>query len=132
MTTPGEVKTDEPALVYTIHNLMRAGRVTDALGAFYLTTPCNVGTHPREGDGWSTIPVEPGLQLNLCGTCGKPTNKARLLPETPYAKGDVVFWCQLLWEITGEPGPTGMVTLRPLDADDLVSAHVMQLNLEDT
>lgn len=131
MTTPGEIKTDEPALVYTLRNLLAADRIMDALGAFYLTTSCDDTAHPREGHGWSIITVDGGPQLHLCGTCGKPTNKTDLLPPAPYVKGDVVFWCELLWEIAGAPGPTGAVTLRPLDSDELVGGHVLQLNQED-
>lgn len=130
MTSPGEIATDKPALVYTIHNLLLASRVSDALGAFWLTTPCQCARFSQGIDGWSVVTVEPGLQLHLCGTCGKPTNKAALLPPTPYAKGDVAFWCELLWTIANDPGPTGMVTLRPLDSDDTVQVHMLQLNLE--
>lgn len=130
MATAGELVASEPALVYTLHNLLRADRLQDALGAYYLTAPCECGTHSRGMDGYSIVTPEPGLQLNMCGTCGRPVGKDRLLPEAPYAAGDVVFWCELLWTIVHEPGPTGAVVLRPLDGDDTVTAHVLQLNRE--
>jgi hypothetical protein len=120
----------EPPLVYTLHNLLAAGRLLDALGAFYLTGPCTCGDYSRGINGYSVVTPEPGLQLDMCGTCGRPTNKDRLLPETPYQAGDVAFWCELLWTIVHAPGPTGAVVLQPLDADETVTVHLLQLNRE--
>lgn len=130
MAERGQVVATEPPLVYTLHNLLAAGRVLDALGAYHLTAACSCGTHSRGTDGWTVTTVEPGLQLHMCGDCGRPTNKAELEPPTPYTKGDVAFWCELLWTLVSDPGPTGAVLLQPLDADDTVTVHVLQLNRE--
>lgn len=122
--------TSEPPLVYTLHNLLRGDRLMDALGAFYLTAACDCSPHGRGIDGYSIVTPEPGLQLHLCGSCGRPTNKDRLLPEEPYRAGNVAFWCELLWTICHAPGPTGAVVLQPLDSDETVTVHVLQLNRE--
>lgn len=129
MTTTRQLRADEPALVVAIQNLLAEGRTTDALGAYYMTAACEHA--PVMQPGWAIVTVEPGLQLHLCSDCGRPTNRDTLMPERPYEQGDVAYWCSMLWVIQHRPGPTGAVVLRPLDSDDTVTVHVLQLNLEE-
>lgn len=129
----GELRgNDGPALAVTIRKMAAEGRVLDALGGYYLTAPCACGTYSQGSSGWAILHVD-GVELHLCGDCGRPSNRHRLLPGPPFARGDLVVYLGMLWVLDSGPGPTGAVQAHPLDSSDTdrITLHVLQLNQED-
>jgi hypothetical protein len=128
---------EDTTMALVTQRLLQEGRPLDALGVYWIAGPCTCSDHAAGLEGWSIITVQPGLQLHYCGSCGRGArpNREDVLGAEPWRKGDVALYDGVLVELTGEPGPTGVVRVRLLDAGENVhaelSAHVAQLNLEE-